>query len=334
MNSNEQNGLIGPVRTIHEQTIRLPKKEDTHAGTVPVRAKTVTYNEEGNKTEEVYFRADGSLLRKVVFVHDASGRLVEETSFNAIGSLVQKHAFSYNSVGKLIEESLYNADGIIIGRCVYKHDTSNGESERLCSGALAVRTSVSLRLGSIGEFHLGTYLNEAACLMKTVYDARGNSTEVTFYGDNEVLLSKVTFEYGSADELIKQTNYIGNVFLDATEAANSNHNLVLWSKSTYTYDFNKNTVEMSEYRTDGSLIIKTVYVHDREGRITEKTEYDSRGSLRSSESYIREFDRQGNWITETVQQQSSLTGNPEPNTTVIVTNRTIAYHQNIKSTDL
>ena len=80
----ERDHLSGPVHIVRTENILLP----TEAEKTTDEKKEITqvsYAQDGNKTEEVKYEPNGSLLSKTVFSYDGTGKLIEVTTYKPDG---------------------------------------------------------------------------------------------------------------------------------------------------------------------------------------------------------------------------------------------------------
>jgi hypothetical protein len=127
------------------------------------------------------------------------------------------------------------------------------------------------------------------------FDERWNETrkETEYFGDSgdskprkEVVI--YTRTYDSKGRVTSSTvgREDGSILHRFTEEYDKASNRLVKSVS-YQYD-----------ESSGSLLSKGVNTYDERGYLLEGLYYDSRGRLLRRESYMREFDQRGNWITE------------------------------------
>jgi YD repeat-containing protein len=114
--------IKGKVKEIIETTFSAkesfgePQKGD-------LRTKDISkYNEDGNRTEETSYNADGELARKYKDQYDEDGNRTEVTFYNADGELGGKHKYQYDEDGNITESTSYNADGEIDWKYKYQYD--------------------------------------------------------------------------------------------------------------------------------------------------------------------------------------------------------------------
>jgi len=105
--------IKGKVKEIIETTFSAkesfgePQKGD-------LRTKDISkYNEDGNRTEETSYNADGELARKYKDQYDEDGNITESTSYNADGEIDWKYKYQYDEFDNLknrIVRTLYGDD--------------------------------------------------------------------------------------------------------------------------------------------------------------------------------------------------------------------------------
>ena len=112
--------IKGKVKEIIETTFSAkesfgePQKGD-------LRTKDISkYNEDGNRTEETSYNADGELARKYKDQYDEDGNRTEKTFYNADGEIMFK--FQYDEDGNKTESTYYNSDGEINMKWKYQYE--------------------------------------------------------------------------------------------------------------------------------------------------------------------------------------------------------------------
>jgi hypothetical protein len=93
------------------------------------------------------------------------------------------------------------------------------------------------------------------------YDSKGRLTGLTVRREGVRINYRIMDEYGASGQIVKSTSYV--------------------------YD-----------ESSGALTSKTVRSYDRRGLMSTVLHYDGQESLTRSDTYAREFDARGNWITE------------------------------------
>lgn len=92
----DRDGLVGPVRRVRTETVKLSNKGGKMVEGQRVVMETVAYDIKGNKTENAYFPVPGAALTgKEVYKYDDKGNIVEMTLLNADGSLLSKEVYTY-----------------------------------------------------------------------------------------------------------------------------------------------------------------------------------------------------------------------------------------------
>ena len=92
----DRDGLVGPVRRVRTETVKLSNKGGKMVEGQRAVMETVAYDIKGNKTENAYFPVAGAALTgKEVYKYDDKGNIVEMTLLNADGSLLSKEVYTY-----------------------------------------------------------------------------------------------------------------------------------------------------------------------------------------------------------------------------------------------
>lgn len=99
----DRDGLLGPVRRIRTETVKLTNKGGKTAEGQRQVLETAAYDLKGGKVENAYFPVTGSatLTGRETYKYDDKGNISEMTLYNADGSLLGKevYAYEYDFVG-------------------------------------------------------------------------------------------------------------------------------------------------------------------------------------------------------------------------------------------
>ena len=91
-----RDGLVGPVRRVRTEVAKLTSVDGKPAETKHVVLEIVSYDLQGNKTENQYFPIAGATLTgKEVYKYDEKGNISEMTLLNSDGSLLSKEIYKY-----------------------------------------------------------------------------------------------------------------------------------------------------------------------------------------------------------------------------------------------
>ncbi|MDT5059628.1 MAG: periplasmic protein TonB [Acidobacteriota bacterium] len=92
----DRDGLVGPVRRIKTEMVKLSNKSGKMVEGQRVVLEAVAYDIKGTKIENAYYPVPGAALTgKEVYKYDDKGNIVEMTLVNADGSLLSKEVYSY-----------------------------------------------------------------------------------------------------------------------------------------------------------------------------------------------------------------------------------------------
>ncbi|HMF56794.1 MAG TPA: energy transducer TonB [Pyrinomonadaceae bacterium] len=91
-----QDGLIGPVRRVRTETVKLTNKNGQMIESQRVLIESSAYDINGHKTENQYFPVTGaSLTGHEAYSYDAHGNISEMTLHDASGALITKEVYTY-----------------------------------------------------------------------------------------------------------------------------------------------------------------------------------------------------------------------------------------------
>lgn len=150
----ETDGLKGRVKSVSLERATISRRDGQSAETTRILLSVTTYDEKGNRVEEVRYNSNGSLAEKTTFARDengnqtttrykadgtmsakwvstfdASGKMTSGAQYAPDGSLRLKMVRKFDANGKLIEGAMYNADGSLMNKTLFKYDAEGQQAE-------------------------------------------------------------------------------------------------------------------------------------------------------------------------------------------------------------
>jgi len=219
------------------------------------------YDADGRLLERADYLPGGASDTKSTFKYDSKGNEVEHAHY-IHDSLVYKWLSTYDATGKLSEKIELRPNGQMEARYLYKYNIKENRSQ-------------------ITEFGPDSSVKSKRT---EVYDARGNVLERIERNSNGSVAHKYTYTFDEGGYLTSET--------DQYKHNGSLHT----SRTTYTYDDNRNMIEESQY-SNGPLSTKESYRYDNNGNRIEVTRYNSDGTIEEKVAITYdEYDSAGNWI--------------------------------------
>lgn len=80
-----------------------------------------TFDAFGNKTEELTYNAEDTLIEKTIFAYNNFSDKISESVYDKNGKLKSKVTYEYESKGMLKNKIMYNADNVVIYVRTYKY---------------------------------------------------------------------------------------------------------------------------------------------------------------------------------------------------------------------
>ncbi len=178
-------------------------------------------------------------------------------------------------------------------------------------------------------------------------DDTGQLIEGLEYDANGTLAFKWTYTHDAVSGLIEEKRFTpdGTFFSRATYRYDADGNLIEENRFPphsknhfrwiYKYDTAGRLIEESHYmirsgitpeRRVNSLNSRRVFVYDQNGVLIEETRYNGLGKIMTKKHYQYEYDKIGNWISQTA---SEPLPNPDglPLIPTEITHRKITYHE-------
>lgn len=96
--------------------------ENINGKSVTYKSLKLSYDGNGNVTEESRFNPDGKLKKRTVFKYNPSNNVVEEREFDGIGNLLGWKETVYNLNEERATESDYDSKKKLVKKTTYKYD--------------------------------------------------------------------------------------------------------------------------------------------------------------------------------------------------------------------
>jgi len=93
--TKEQDGLVGSVRRVKTETVRIEFKEGRAVEGPPQLVEVTTYGIKGNRIENTSYPIGGSLVGKEEYKYDKRGNITEMTVRDDRGAILSREAYSY-----------------------------------------------------------------------------------------------------------------------------------------------------------------------------------------------------------------------------------------------
>ncbi|WP_338375033.1 hypothetical protein [uncultured Flavobacterium sp.] len=274
----------------------------------------ITYNENGNITEDIVFDGKDKIISKKNFTSpteyvetkytwDDEKNTIITRRYNG-AKILDKEVFLYNK-GLLAEHYKYDDNEIVINRTGFSYDENNRVKEEIYfRNKQTMQSRLSIE-----------------------YDDNGNRASEVFYDKNFKIISKTTSLYNSYNQLLSSQTLIENGSLDSEISKTYDEKKRLISKATFEVFDNSKTREEFEYDQNDNmttwkvfknekLISETVYKYDFKNNVIFHIVYDGNGNEIYKKQLEYTYDNNENWISK----KTTL------NNLVLYTSRKIEYY--------
>lgn len=327
----EKRGLRGRVASVKTETTELTRK-DNQFSEKPWLVETLAFDEEGQLLETTFHNSEHpDYSSKQTFSYDTTGKLIEQSFYYLNGKPGGKTVYIYDHEDKFVEESTFDVDGECIGKreSVYHANGEKAEETFFDYRKHEPNTSYDYGIDANPEYD-HSFTADDAHLIKTLYDLKGNPTELLFLNESGKVLSKVVFTTDADGRIIKDAQYAGEEFRfgipEGTEVPAEIVRLFsgkfALSESELAYDSEGRKVE-DRMQFGGIHSIRRIFKYDAKGKLIEDATYEGDGTLQSSARIEREYDNNDNWIKKLVSSWNKKDGVFEPS---VVYRRTITYY--------
>lgn len=110
--------LVGPVRTVRTENANMLEKNGQYIEGTRVLSMTISFNEDGNRTELGLYDDKGSLSRRIVSKFDGK-KMVEFLNYDSKGNMWLRGVEKYDAEGRSLEKATYNGDGSLRSKTIF-----------------------------------------------------------------------------------------------------------------------------------------------------------------------------------------------------------------------
>jgi len=280
--------------------------------------RKTTYDEKGDRVEELTWAPGSPSYSRFVYTYDDAGR---NTGYEEYSSIVDKktakprrHVYRLDDAGRTVEYIVYESDGSAGSRFTYAFDAAGNKTEEAFYSWQGVRTGRLVYTYDAGGRLLTqtSYNADAAVGWKNVnaYDPQGNKTESAQY-HGETLRYKFFYKYDAKGRVREMETREFNAVPNLRTSHGPEPGRVV-----YTYDDGRRTKEVARYDEHGVLKQRLVYATDEKGNDAGVFELNADGSPKSTELRRYEksvllgtlsgvpavefvYDARGNWTRKT-----------------------------------
>jgi hypothetical protein len=265
----ENEHLFGPVKSVTHSQFNDAKILGVFPTTQSRLISSISFNPEGNKTEETYFNTGGASVHRISYSYDRKGR--KTAQFMRQGTIYGETTYSYDQQGREIEALEKVGERTLITR---RYTASYDAQGRQIEAGY-----------SEGGRELKAYYRYG--------QTAGHLSELSTLNAEGIVFHRVVYSYDESGRLTGESAYRpdGN----------------LYKKSRFSYEDGRKEEEIITFNEDGSLNLGSVQVYDGRDNVVEVRASDQ-GTRCCKTVRIYEYDQVGNWIKQTVKSVEPATG--------------------------
>jgi hypothetical protein len=121
--------LHGNVKSLRERFYKPVTKEGNIEKGELEYSYFNTFNNLGNKTDDLKYSADGKIDKTYAYKYDSLGRRIEQNQFTSDGKLSRRIIYKYDEKGNITEDNSYNHEGSFDKKYTYKYDSQRNVIE-------------------------------------------------------------------------------------------------------------------------------------------------------------------------------------------------------------
>ena len=268
----ENEHLFGPVKTIKREQLNTSKVLGLFTRTQSRLISSISFNAEGNKTEEINYNSGGDSIQSCSYSYDDKGRKTAQVM--AQGNIHGETTYAYNHDGREVEALEQVGEKVLIKRRYVATYDAQGKQIAALYGEGDREMKASYRYS---------------------YDKQGQLTELATLTAEGVVYYRIAYSYDEMGNLTSELAYRPDGQLD--------------KKSLSSYDGDRKREETFTFTNDGAEYLHTFELYDTRGNVVEVGVFDKSGQLSGGKTIRRyEYDQAGNWIKQTVQSVDAVAG--------------------------
>ncbi|MBA2525511.1 MAG: hypothetical protein H0V18_06960 [Pyrinomonadaceae bacterium] len=287
------NTMVAYALAIPADVPGLSRKSDKENEHLFGPVKSVTHEEfDNSKILGLFTRKQSRLISSISF--NVEGNKTEETYYNSGGASVHRTSYSYDSKGRKTAQLM--RQGTIYGETIYSYDQQGREIEAL--EQIGEKTLVTRRYTASYDAQgrqIEAGYSEGGRELKAYYRysyTAGRLSELSTLNAEGILFHRVVYSYDESGRLIGESAYRPDG--------------KLYKKSLFSYEDGRKKEEMITFNEDGSLNLGLVQIYDGRDNVVEAGALDQ-GNKCCKTVRIYEYDQVGNWIKQTVQSVEPAT---------------------------
>jgi len=265
----ENKHLLGPVKSVTHEQFNNSKILGLFTHKESRLISTISFNTDGNTTEETYFNTGGASVHRTSYSYDRNGRKTAQSMRQ--GSTYAETTYSYDQQGREIEAL-----------------------EQIGEKSSVTRRYTALYDAQGRQIEAG--YSEAGRDLKAYYrysDIAGRLSEMATLNAEGIVYHRVVYSYDEGGRLTAESAYRPDG--------------KLYKQSLFSYDDGRRKEEMMTFNEDGSLNLGSVQIYDLRENVVEAGALDQ--DTKSCKTVrIYEYDPGGNWIKQTVHSVEPATG--------------------------
>jgi len=268
----EQEHLFGPMKTVKRQQFNTSKRLGLFTRQQSQMISSISFNAEGNKTEEINYNSGGDSIHGCSYSYDGQGRKIAQVMHQ--GNINGQTTYSYNHEGREVEALEQVGEKVIVRRRYLATYDAQGK-----------QIAAYYREGDM----------ELKASYRYSYDKQGQLIELATLTDESLVYHRVVYSYDDKGNLTSKVAYRpdGQVY----------------KKSLFSYDGDRKREETFTFSNDGAEYLHLFELYDGRGNVVEVGGFDKSGQLSGGKTIRRyEYDHAGNWIKQTVQSVDPVTG--------------------------
>ena len=266
----ETEHLFGPVKTVKWEQLNTSKVFGLFTRTQSRLISSISFNTEGNKTEEINYNNGGDSIHSCSYSYDGKGRKTAQVM--AQGNIHGETTYAYNHDGREVEALEQVGEKVLIKRRYLA--TYDAQGKQIAA------------LYSEGD-------REMKASYRYSYDKQGQLTELASFTAEGVVYHRIAYSYDEKGNLTSELAYRPDG--------------QLYKKSLFSYEGGKKREEMFTFNEDGSRNIALVQIYDSRDDVVEAGGLDQ-GDNCCRTVRIYEYDQMGNWTKQTVRSVEPATG--------------------------
>ncbi len=184
--------LVGPVRTVRTEAATFVLKDGHYVEGPRVLQMTISFNEDGNRTDLSLYDDKGALSRRIEMRFEGR-RLIEFLNYDGAGRMWLRGTSLYDEEGQIKEKATYNGDGSLRSKTAFTRNKQGQVielAEQSAKGTLMEKINNTFNAGDLKTSERSLFRADGSLQSTEVQDIAKKRVEMVTYNPDGSVATK------------------------------------------------------------------------------------------------------------------------------------------------